>query len=680
MNDNTLQQNALVSLFGAQRRWVNWRLEEKNGKMTKVPYQTNGKQAASTRPHEWATYKEVKDNNEKVGIILNDGYLVCIDIDHVIKDGKLISENKEEIADLILELDTYVEISQSGTGLHIFFLTNTPITLVRHKQAPYEVYNTVRFIAITENVYGQQKEISTIDAITALSIIDKIIPQITHQTSNLPSSSVETLSDDEILAKMFSARNGAEMKALWGGDVTLYGEKGNDSSSGDVVLCGSLAFWSGRNAAQIERIWLASPLGKREKTQQRQDYRDRTVLAAINYCKEIYTPKIVRQEQITPSHLSEETIEEAPSLARRLDDLLTTEYPPARFALEPFFELNSLNMVSAPPNSWKSWTLFEMAIAISKGESFLGNFATEKANVLIVNEEDTERLIADRFKALNAPKGLGIFFRIAEGSKLTNEYCENLLQMCLKEDIKVVMFDSLRAMTLAEENSSKEMQEVMDAMKILIRGGMTVIFTHHHKKKGPNGVGDHAESSRGSSAINAAVSGHISLEEVTKDGETTIVIRHLKSKVTQKIAPINVMITRDGKNVSFSYGGGHDDTQRGVAKAQEAICDFLDLDENKERWVSRREIKDSGIANANYIDNACGALFNQGLIQKATKSDLVHNFPELKDKLNGAMNSVFYRIVSVAEEASLNGVMERAKQSGRLISKDTRNEDDDDTL
>jgi putative DNA primase/helicase len=40
----------------------------------------------------------------------------------------------------------------------------------------------------------------------------------------------------------------------------------------------------------MERIWLASPLGARKKTQSRQDYRTRSIENAIGNCKEVFTP------------------------------------------------------------------------------------------------------------------------------------------------------------------------------------------------------------------------------------------------------------------------------------------------------------------------------------------------------------------------------------------------------
>ena len=57
----------------AQRRWVLWRLEKRDGKETKVPYQSSGYKADSTDPRTWQTYAEVALHAHRfsgVGVVL----------------------------------------------------------------------------------------------------------------------------------------------------------------------------------------------------------------------------------------------------------------------------------------------------------------------------------------------------------------------------------------------------------------------------------------------------------------------------------------------------------------------------------------------------------------------------------------------------------------------------------
>lgn len=327
--------------------------------------------------------------------------------------------------------------------------------------------------------------------------------------------------------------------------------------------------------------------------------------------------------------------------------LLTQTYPETKFILEPFFEQGTVNMISAPPNTWKSWMFFLMASSIASGTSFLNKFSTTKQKVLIVNEEDTERLIAERFGLLGiTDTALEIYFRTAQGSKITPEYCSALLDECKKENITVVMFDSLRALHDADENSSTAMQPILDNLKMLTREGLTVIFTHHHKKKNLMDRGDNSESSRGSSAINAAIFGHISLEEVEKETGTFLVFRHLKSKTTQKLAPFEVRIDRED-GVKFEMVGDYDDAARVAEKTRNSVYEFIKKN-GEYHWTSVSEIVKSGISNEKYVRMALKGMLTTGLIFARTKVQLEEEYPGRA--FVGAKNSRFYQISKLDQD------------------------------
>lgn len=283
--------NPLIKKFGKNKIWVNYKLERLNGNLTKIPYSAiKGSKASSTDPSTWATYKEAEAKSPKIGIVLHDQTLICIDIDHVLIDGKLDQNHpeKETIADLILDCDSYTEISQSRTGLHIFLELTAPISLQSHKSAPYEVYNDKRYICTTFENYGEPRAIRKLKPEEALEIVNRIIPQKEKVIPNLSpdyQQSTSSYTDEQLLEKIANSKTGDNIKKLLDGDISKY--KG-DESSADMALCMSLAFWTNKDANQMERLWLNSKLGKREKTQKRKDYRDRTISNAIAECKETY--------------------------------------------------------------------------------------------------------------------------------------------------------------------------------------------------------------------------------------------------------------------------------------------------------------------------------------------------------------------------------------------------------
>lgn len=293
----------LVQKYGSEQRWVNWKLVQlENGKLTKVPYQTKTVKAKSNDPQTWQTHEVVStalDNGSNgfagVGIMLHDGRLICVDIDHVVEDGIVKHPQAEVILSLLKRANTFTEISQSGTGLHIFLECTTPFVPLANKKAPFEVYADVRFIATTNNPFGEYGciPVRTVEEAEILQILSTIgYPWGKENTQStgqqIVNNDVSSLTNEEILEIMFRAKNGETLKRLYEGDTTDYDD---DESRADMALLATLAFYSQRNASQMEMMWRSSPLGQRKKTQERKDYRDRSIGNAIANCKTVYTPK-----------------------------------------------------------------------------------------------------------------------------------------------------------------------------------------------------------------------------------------------------------------------------------------------------------------------------------------------------------------------------------------------------
>jgi len=104
--------------------WVAWNLEKnKDGKPTKIPKNPRtGFNAKSDTPDSWASYEYAVTACEQfrfsgVGFMFTDG--ICgIDLDDQ-------SPDDARAAEIIKLMDTYTEISPSGTGLHIIFTADT---------------------------------------------------------------------------------------------------------------------------------------------------------------------------------------------------------------------------------------------------------------------------------------------------------------------------------------------------------------------------------------------------------------------------------------------------------------------------------------------------------------------------------------------------------------------------
>ena len=133
-----------------RKRFVGWRKEELNGKVAKLPFSLiDGKANEWNYPERWINFNEAKTMNEPLGFVLvEEDRVICIDLDHAIQDGKLTSMAKEVVESFT---GTYMELSQSGKGIHIFVQGTIPDNLNLSSRG-IEIYKKNRYIALTGKI------------------------------------------------------------------------------------------------------------------------------------------------------------------------------------------------------------------------------------------------------------------------------------------------------------------------------------------------------------------------------------------------------------------------------------------------------------------------------------------------------------------------------------------------
>lgn len=254
---------------------------------------------------------------------------------------------------------------------------------------------------------------------------------------------------------------------------------------------------------------------------------------------------------------------EAPRL--RITNILTAKelskksFPKTKWLIHGLFECGTMNMLSAAPNNYKSWLTLEIAMSVATATPLFGFFVVnDQQNVWIINEEDTEHDLKERFEILNKKWAeMPILFSVQNQIKLDDEAVSQIIYTAKQNNIEFIIFDSLRSIHEAEENSSTEMQKVMNQIKKITNSGITVLFTHHNRKKSKDSYkGSDSEDSRGSTAINAAVHSHISCEPKKEDDKTYLVIKQPKLKGAKKLEPFRLLIDLENKeDGSFKYEG-----------------------------------------------------------------------------------------------------------------------------
>lgn len=134
----------------AHRQWVGWRRQVRGGKQTKPPYNARtGKLASTTDPKTWSTFEEARavvSKYDGIGFVLtaHDPF-VAFDLDHcrTPQTGEVTPQAKE----IIESLDSYTEISPSGTGIRIF--TKGTLPPGWRNRGGVEVYDRERYVTIT---------------------------------------------------------------------------------------------------------------------------------------------------------------------------------------------------------------------------------------------------------------------------------------------------------------------------------------------------------------------------------------------------------------------------------------------------------------------------------------------------------------------------------------------------
>lgn len=161
------RKNRFPKQMTEQRRWMRWARVDRGGRPTKEPRTITGARGSSMNATKWSSFDEAKKSTHGAGLGFALGAGIgCIDLDHCIVEGQL-ADWARAIVDRAP--DTYIEVSQSGTGLHIFgMLPDRVNRRIRCGDVAVEVYTSGQYIAVTgerfENAPLQLAELSEVVA------------------------------------------------------------------------------------------------------------------------------------------------------------------------------------------------------------------------------------------------------------------------------------------------------------------------------------------------------------------------------------------------------------------------------------------------------------------------------------------------------------------------------------
>lgn len=213
-----------------------------------------------------------------IGFVLtDDDPFTGVDLD-ACRDP-VTGELTPESTRIVTELDSYAEVSPSGTGVRIILAGSLPDGTSGRRKGKIEVYAASRFLTLTgHRLPGASATVN--DRQTQLEgLLARVVgpPPAPLAARSTNGRSPAPFSDGEIIERACGASNGDRFRRLYfDGDVRHYGD---DDSAADLALCAHLAFWT-QDEDQIDRLFRRSALC-RPKWVERADYRARTITKAL---------------------------------------------------------------------------------------------------------------------------------------------------------------------------------------------------------------------------------------------------------------------------------------------------------------------------------------------------------------------------------------------------------------
>ena len=277
-------------------RWVCWTEQERGGKYTKIPVDPHTDDFASaTDPETWGTLDDARDchagggvDTAGIGFVFAPEDTICgIDLDDA-RDPET-GEPEPWARDIIQTLDSFTEVSPSGTGYHIYLHGIVPDG--GNRKGDVEIYDRDRFFTFTGDHIDptphtvNQRNDSLADVHAEYVADDDADDADAGVTP--PSGDVD-LSDRELLEKARDADNGDTFDALWRGNTSGY----PSHSEADMALCNLLAFWTGGDRQRMDQLFRESGLMRDKWDEDRgaDTYGERTIEAALDATTDYYDP------------------------------------------------------------------------------------------------------------------------------------------------------------------------------------------------------------------------------------------------------------------------------------------------------------------------------------------------------------------------------------------------------
>lgn len=472
--------------------WVTWRMEEREGKPTKVPCRADGAgRASASDPTTWAPFavarESVKLNGSSgVGFVFSEADpFAGVDLDGC-RDPE--SGAIDDWAQAIIDrLDSYAETSPSGRGVHI--LVKARLAPGRNRKGAVEIYERGRYFTVT----GRHLDGTPTTIEDRQAKLEELRAELFASAAPTPSSSAartSSLTDGEVLDAARSAANGAKVRQLLAGDASRYGS----ASEADQALVSCLSFYT-QDPAQLDRLYRGSGLA-REKWD-REDYRRRTIAKALEGLGEVYelpSAGVIRGRR--PQAPQPRTASVAPGSALGIKWTSTIKSKRVDYIWKGRIARGKLTAIGGDPGAGKGSLGIEIARHISLGQEWPDGHPCPLGRVLLLTgEDDPEDTIVPRLEVHGADRErVGVITHITtpEGGRRRVNLAtdvEFLMAEAAAAGADAIIIDPLSSYLGSQANSwnDADMRQILDPLaEEATRHRIAVILVAHLTKAGGN--------------------------------------------------------------------------------------------------------------------------------------------------------------------------------------------------
>lgn len=389
-------------------RWICWRVEMRDGRPAKVPYNASGpprRVDVTLAETGWSFDEAVRGLGRPditgLGFILGGSGFVAVDVDHAFEeDGTTLKRDAKRVVEA---LGTYTELSPSGTGLRLFVRGVKPGPKCRRPLTDgvsVEVYDKDRYVTVTgHRLPGTSAEVADDQALVD-RFYERLFPAEAERIRR-PMAISPMLSDVDVLDLVRNASNGAPTVALLAGDTSAYE---NDASRADLALTSRLAFFT-QDPVQLDRLFRGSRLMRDKWDENRggRTYGEMTIDRALDGVEETYTAPPRATQRAADRPPAHRPLAVRGPIGVRLADV---EAESVRWAWNKWLTRGKLHVFDGDPGMGKSTIMAAIAASVTAGVPWPdGSAVPEEARggvVFMTAEDDPATTIRPRMEAAGA--------------------------------------------------------------------------------------------------------------------------------------------------------------------------------------------------------------------------------------------------------------------------------------